>query len=272
MNKLASIIIPAYNEERLIRKTLVSLKKQSYSPLEIVVVYRGKDKTAEIARQYTKKVFLLNQKGASQARNFGAKMAQGQFLLFLDADSELSENAVEKAIEHLKQRGVAGGTAKIIYESESYKIKGVEKLQNLCLKRWGICLCQFIYTTKEIFEKSGGWPESIEFGEDMNFLKRLSAFGKLKNDTSSQVLTSPRRFIRNKDYFYAVFGGFLVLSGIKNLPFYAIREKEEKRTKIIELKGFLNKEIPFPFKTQRFFLNIINRERFRKILKTIKKL
>jgi len=269
-NKLASIIVPAYNEEKLIEKTLISLKKQSYQPIEIIVICRGEDQTSKIARKYTDRVFLLQEKGASRARNFGAKKAKGQYLFFLDADSKLSENTVQNAVNALDKECIAGGTAKIVYESENYKIKGVEALQNFCLKRWGICLCQFIYTTKEIFEKSNGWPESIDFGEDMNFLKRLSAFGELKYDQNCLVLTSARRFIRNKDYFYATLGGFLVLSGIKNLPFYPIRDAKEEEKKESFIRNLFGKQISLPLQTQRFFFEIINKDRFKKLFENYK--
>ncbi|RLC35066.1 MAG: hypothetical protein DRZ76_01245 [Candidatus Nealsonbacteria bacterium] len=268
-NKLVSVIIPAYNEKKLIEKALLSLKRQSYKPIEIIVVYRGNDQTAEIAKKYTERVFLAKEKGASRARNLGAKKARGQYLVFLDADSELSKNTIQNVVSFLDQ-GYAGGTAKIVYKSKDYKIKGAEILQNFCLNRWGVCLCPFIYTTKEIFEKSGGWPESIEFGEDMNFLKRLSRFGGLKYDHNSQVLTSPRRFIRKKDYFYAILGGVLVLGGVKNLPFYAIRDVEEIKRKEPKIKSLFNKRISLPPKTQRFFLSMIDKKRFRKFFENYK--
>jgi len=267
---LVSIIVPAYNEEKLIEKTLLSLKKQSYKPIEIIVVYRGEDRTGEIAKKHTDRVFLLNEKGASRARNYGAKKARGEYLVFLDADSKLSRETIRSLVNSLRQKHVAGGTAKIVYESRNYKIKGVEVLQNFCLKHWGICLCQFIYTKKEIFEKSKGWPESINFGEDMNFLKRLSAFGELKYDSSSRVLTSPRRFIKNKDYFYAILGGFLVLGGVKNLPFYPIRDIQEKKREESKIKSLLGKEISLPVQTQQFFLSIINKERLKKFFENYK--
>ena len=271
MQKLVSVIIPAYNEEKLIEKTLVSLKKQSYRPIEIIVVYRGNDRTREISKKYADRVIFLSKKGASRARNFGAKEAQGQYLIFLDADSRLSKNAIENVVNSLGQ-GYAGGTAKIVYESENYKIKGVEILQNFCLNRWKICLCQFIYTTREIFKKSGGWPESIEFGEDMNFLKRLSRFGELKYDPDSQVLTSPRRFIRRKDYFYATLGGLLVLTGVKKLPFYAIRDAEKIKERESRIKTLLSKEISLLPQTRQFFFNIIKKERFKNLFENYKKI
>ena len=277
MTKLASIIVPAYNEEKVIRKTLISLKNQTYRPIEIIVVYRGNDKTREISKKYTNEVFFLGEKGASKARNFGARHAKGEYLFFVDADTRLNQNAVAKAIKFLN-KGYIGGTAKIEYDSKSYKIKAIEAIQNFCLSYWKICLSQFIYTTRKIFDKSNGWTETIEFGEDMNFLKKLSKFGKLKYISDPVIKTSARRFIKNKDYLYATLGGFLVMGGIKNLPFYAIRPQELSKKKYLSIlemdriKTLLKKEISFSPKDLQFLLDVVNKNRFKKIFKNYKKL
>ena len=277
MSKLASIIVIAYNEEKVIRKTLISLKNQTYRPMEIIVVYRGNDQTREIAKKYADEVLFLEEKGASKARNFGAKHTKGEYLFFVDADTRLSQNVVSKAVKSLN-KGYVGGTAKIEYESKSYKIKTTEAIQNFCLSYWKICLSQFIYTTRKIFDKSNGWPETIEFGEDMNFLKNISKFGKLKYISDSIVKTSPRRFIKNKDYLYATLGGFLVMGGIKNLPFYPIRPQELSKKKYLsilemnKMETLLKKEISFSLKDLQFLINIVNKSRFKKIFKNYKKL
>ena len=277
MNKLASIIVPAYNEEKVIEKTLISLKNQTYRPIEIIVVCRGNDKTKEIAGKYADKIVLIKEKGASKARNFGAKHAKGEYLFFVDADTKLSQNIVAKAVKFLN-KGYVGGTAKVEYDSKNYRIKVVEVIQNFCLDRWKICLIQFIYTTRKIFDKSNGWSETIDFGEDMNFLKDLSKFGKLKYISDSIIKTSPRRFIKNKDYIYATLGGFLVMGGIKKLPFYVIRPQETSKKKYLsilemnKIKILLKKEISFSPKDLQFLLDIVNKSRFKKIFKNYKRL
>ena len=277
MLKLASIIVPAYNEEKVIEKTLISLKNQTYRPIEIIVVCRGDDQTREIAKKYADKIVFIKVKGASKARNFGAKHAKGEYLFFVDADTRLSQNVVSKAVKSLN-KGYIGGTTKIEYDSKSYKIKTIEAIQNFCLSRWKICLIQFIYTTRKIFDKSNGWSETIDFGEDMNFLKKLSKFGKLKYISDSIAKTSPRRFIKNKDYLYATLGGFLVMGGIKNLPFYPIKPEELSKKKYLSIleinriKRLLKKDISFSSKDLQFLFKIINNDRFKKIFENYKKL
>jgi glycosyltransferase involved in cell wall biosynthesis len=84
-----SVIIPAYNAEHTIAKTIESALAQNYSGAEIVVVNDGSiDSTARVLEGYSDRVRILHQanRGPSAARNAGAKIARGGYLAFLDAD------------------------------------------------------------------------------------------------------------------------------------------------------------------------------------------
>jgi len=95
LNKV-SIIIPARNEEQFITNTLRSLKNQTYKNHEVIVVINdSSDRTEEIARKYADKVFTLSEKGAGNARNYGAKKANGDIILFIDADTIAPPSWVE---------------------------------------------------------------------------------------------------------------------------------------------------------------------------------
>jgi glycosyltransferase involved in cell wall biosynthesis len=94
-----SIIIPVYNEEKVIGNCLSSLKGQTYQNLEIIIVDDGStDQTKEIVKQ--NKILLLeqNHKGPGEARNLGARKARGKILVFVDADMEFSPTFIEKLI------------------------------------------------------------------------------------------------------------------------------------------------------------------------------
>lgn len=89
---LVSVIIPAYNAERLIDRTLTSVLNQTYRHLEVWVVDDGShDRTPDIVRQFAERdprVHLLQQAngGVAAARNFGIQHAQGEFIAPIDAD------------------------------------------------------------------------------------------------------------------------------------------------------------------------------------------
>lgn len=98
-----SIIIPAYNVENYIGRTLKSCVEQSYSDIEVVVVNDGStDKTAEIINSFSDvRLVKLTQdnEGVSAARNLGLRTATGEFCIFLDGDDWLETDAVKCLVE-----------------------------------------------------------------------------------------------------------------------------------------------------------------------------
>jgi len=102
-----SVIIPAFNAQKTIEKCLASLFKQSFKDFEIIVVNDGStDQTLPILERYQNKIKLVNQvnSGAPTARNVGAKLAVGCYLLFCDADIVLEPTALEKMRQTLKNQ------------------------------------------------------------------------------------------------------------------------------------------------------------------------
>lgn len=82
-----SIIIPAYNAENHIRKALDSIKSQTFTDYELIVVCDScTDRTVEIAKEYTDKVEIVDYHQDGFTRNRGIDIAQGDWLLFMDDD------------------------------------------------------------------------------------------------------------------------------------------------------------------------------------------
>jgi len=91
-----SVIVPAYNSEKTIEKTLLSLEKQSQAPDEIIVIDDAStDKTPEIAQKYFRLIRLPRNMGPARARNIGIKEASGEVIAFIDADCEATSGWVE---------------------------------------------------------------------------------------------------------------------------------------------------------------------------------
>lgn len=103
-----SIVIPAYNVENYIEQCLLSVIKQTYKTLEIIVVDDGsKDKTGEIADKYAKmddRIIVVHQNngGLPNARNTGMKYAHGEYVMFLDSDDWLEMTYCETAIREIQ--------------------------------------------------------------------------------------------------------------------------------------------------------------------------
>src|SRR4051794_13741947 len=110
--RMISVIIPAHNEEDYIGLTLDAVNRQNYPWFEVIVVANGcTDRTPAIALDNCHRLVVLSNKGLGVARNLGAKLAQGDLLLFLDADTLLEPGALE-TIAHKFTRQCAAGTLK----------------------------------------------------------------------------------------------------------------------------------------------------------------
>lgn len=165
---LVSIIIATKNEEKHIAPCLRSLQQQSYPHLEIMVVdNRSNDRTVEIAKRHTSKVYLLPQhkdiknfRGAQV--NLGVKKAHGEIIFFPDADMTFSKNLIAEAV-HLMQKYDA------LYVPEIVLGKGFfGKVRNFERSFYHNTVIDAVrFVRKEIFLSIGGFDEKrIEFGPD----------------------------------------------------------------------------------------------------------
>ncbi|MDF5725065.1 MAG: glycosyltransferase family A protein [Rhizonema sp. PD37] len=106
---LVSVIIPAYNAETFIARTLNSVLSQTYENIEILVVDDGsKDKTAEIIEQFAQKdnrIIFFNQAnaGVAAARNLAIQNSRGEYIAPLDADDIWDQTKIEKQVKLILQ-------------------------------------------------------------------------------------------------------------------------------------------------------------------------
>lgn len=115
---MISVIIPTYNEEKVLSDCIESLGFQTLTDFEIIVVDDGStDGTLEILKNLEKllpsfKFFQENHKGAGAARNLGAGHAKGEILVFVDADMTFDKNFLEKLTEPIRKSLVKGTFSK----------------------------------------------------------------------------------------------------------------------------------------------------------------
>lgn len=111
-----SVIIPAYNEEKYIAKTLESLMKQSVIPDEIIVVdNNSKDKTASIAKEFGAKVVSEKKQGMIHARNKGFDSAKYELIARCDSDVILPPNWIKKILKNFETRDIDALSGPVIY-------------------------------------------------------------------------------------------------------------------------------------------------------------
>ena len=195
--RLISVIIPAHNEEQYLGKTLEALQKQNYGWFEVIVVANGcTDRTKEIARGKCQRLIVLSERSLGVARNLGARMARGEILLFLDADTLLEPMALRVIAENFSESDAAGTVLGRPDEPRlAYRIiYGVKNFIHRCaLHRGssGVILCW-----KQHFMRVGGFDEGLEVRENSELLKRLTRFGRYKYIGSVSATTSMRRYSR----------------------------------------------------------------------------
>lgn len=112
-----SVVIPAYNAEKYITRTIESVLGQTHRADEIIVVDDGSaDNTAEVVRAFGDKVILIEQEnaGASVARNTGIEAAKSKWIAFLDADDEWVAEKLQLQTEHLQRN------AELVWTTSNY--------------------------------------------------------------------------------------------------------------------------------------------------------
>lgn len=182
-----SIIIPVYNEEKYLAKTLESIKNQEFKDYEIIVVCNGcTDKSFSVAKKYADKVLDLKERNVSKAKNFGADNVKYNKLVFLDADTILYPSVLESVDEFLS-KGKFFGTCKGRGEGFRNQIYfGFKNLVNK-FRPWSH---GFIFCDKKSFFEINGFDEDLTRGELRDFFKR--ARGRYKR-VNAYVQTSDRR-------------------------------------------------------------------------------
>src|SRR4030043_470501 len=118
MKNLVAVVIPVYNEEKVIRNCLQSLQKQNYTPVEIIVVDDGStDKTLKIIGNWKLEIgnlILLKQNhlGPGPARNLGASKAKGEILVFVDADMTFDKDFIRDLVKPILEGKTIGTFSK----------------------------------------------------------------------------------------------------------------------------------------------------------------
>jgi len=175
-----SVIVPAYNEERLIGETLDRLRqamtafsRAGWESELIVCDNNSTDQTAALARAGGASVVFepINQIG--RARNSGAAAASGDWLVFVDADSHPSTALFEEVIEQIQTgRCLAGGcTVKL---DQHYPLPArVMSGWNWLSRRFCLMAGSFIFCETAAFRKIGGFNQELFASEELDLSKRL---------------------------------------------------------------------------------------------------
>lgn len=238
-----SIIIPIYNVEKYVRKTIDSVINQTEKDIEIILVDDGStDGSSNICDQYLKvdnriKVIHKKNGGLSSARNAGTKEASSRYVMYLDGDDYLKSNAVERAFAVMKE-----------YPSDiiQYQYQEIEEGQEPSEDK----------VMGEIYQAS----TSKELFENLYLLGGVAASGATKLLRKDLMLKIPYISIRHEDemwctqafqknlkvtyipdklYYYVMREGSIIHSKFNERKLESFTVSEE-RVKVLQKLGYID--------------------------------
>lgn len=198
---MLSIVIPTYNEEEYLPRLLASLRSQRFADYEIIVAdAKSTDRTRAIAAAFGAKIVEGGLPG--RGRNLGAAAAQGDLLLFLDADVVLPNTEwLGRKIRQFESRKLDCGTCLIKPLSRKMVDLFVHNVFNAHMLATQLVLAHApgfcIFARREIHSRIGGFDETIKLAEDHDYVLRASRIGRFRIMYGSRIRVSVRRFERD---------------------------------------------------------------------------
>lgn len=200
-----SVIIPTLNEEKNLPVLLHALACQTHKNFEVIISdCASTDQTVSLAKSFSTVLGPLyisscKQKNAGAARNLGATRAKGKIIIFFDADVEPGIDFLEKVHIYMDMYHLDSMT--VWNRAKSWSFTG--RYIFFTMNSWLTAL-QFIkpvangpcmIMTKKLFQKVGGFDETIVFGEDFDFMQRANKFHiRFKVFATPNLYVSTRRF------------------------------------------------------------------------------
>jgi peptidoglycan-N-acetylglucosamine deacetylase len=236
---MLSVVVPAFNEEKLIKESLESLKKQDFQgEYEIIVVDNGsRDNTLQIARNMGIKVVSCPEKGVAFARQCGAEAACGEIIVQADADTIYPVWWLTRIAAHFKRHpGAVAVAGTFVYKNppwwanfEYFLRVFFGMLSSLVFGRPLIISGANLAFTKKAFTQIGGYEHGAYSSDQINIATRLSTLGKVIYDGRLYCWTSERSvnkpvfsilaaLVRNLSYFARYVGDTLGLVMKKRKP------------------------------------------------------
>lgn len=208
---MLSIIIPAYNSERAITETLGSIRNPNRFPCEVIVVDDGStDSTASVVSNYMLensdlKLICRSNGGVSAARNDGLSTARGEYIMFIDADDVLLEDAINCVYEEISQHSeedilafgirfsrfdgheVVESRDRFVCQSHSVSLKTMNaEIPDLLQKNYLQSACSKVFKTSFLKTNDLRFDERLNSFEDFEFVLaclerggRLSVFSRV---------------------------------------------------------------------------------------------
>lgn len=209
MNPKVSIIITSKNEEHNIAALLKSISTQVYKKIETILVDNNStDKTVKNAKKFKNvKIYNLGPERSAQ-RNYGAKKARGEYLLFLDADMRLGPKVVGDCVDAISSKKIGG----VVIPEKSIASNFWEKtkaFERSFYNEFGDEVTEAArFFPKKVFFKAGGYDESITGTEDWDFPETVREYGYKISRINSLIYHQERILslfsVAKKKFYYGL--------------------------------------------------------------------
>jgi len=195
-----SIIVPAFNEEKLLGASLAEIKAATAAfdrlgwGFELVVCDNNStDHTADIARTAGAKVVFEPVNQIARARNAGAAAAAGDWLIFVDADSHPGDKLFAEVAEQIRSGRCLAGGVTIRLDEKLFVAGLITRLWNYASRCCRLMAGSFIFVEAAAFRQDGGFSRELFAAEEIDLSRRLK---KLARETGRGIVILHRHPIR----------------------------------------------------------------------------
>jgi glycosyltransferase involved in cell wall biosynthesis len=180
-----SVVIPAFNEEKLLPATLASVRAaaaafeaRGWATETIVCDNNSTDRTAEIARADGATVVFEPVNQIARARNAGGARASGDWLVFVDADSQPSRALFEEVATTIADGGCIAGGCTVKLASRRLSVRFFVSLWNAISRMCGWAAGSFMFCEASAFRQIGGFSQEIYAAEEIELFRRLKRLAR----------------------------------------------------------------------------------------------
>jgi glycosyltransferase involved in cell wall biosynthesis len=202
---LVLIVVPTKDSARTLSVCLESLLKQTYRPIEIVVVDNySTDGTRKIAKEYGAKILLKGNERSAQV-NYGANSFKGKYVYRVDSDVVVEPNVVTEAVRVCEQYGYHGVIVRIVSDPTISLWSQVRSLERGKIYAYDTNVA-VRFVRQDVFFDLGGFNENLAAFEDYDFHNRFVLAGYQFGRISSKErhLGEPQTLaeVTRKHYYY----------------------------------------------------------------------
>jgi len=183
-----SIVVPAFNEEKLIAQTLAAIggaseafARRGWDTELIVCDNNSTDRTAELARAAGATVVFEPVNQISRARNAGAAKARGDWIVFVDADSWPSRELFDDVAETIVGGECIAGGSTLRYDTTRLDVRIPLALWSALSRLMKWAAGSFMFCEAAAFREVGGFSESLYAAEEVDFFRRLKRLARVRH-------------------------------------------------------------------------------------------